>query len=88
MLVCCNFIKFLFNFFPAFFQSGPLDAGTDNGLTFTAPNWPTEPRAAIHRITHNYPAHPAGSFYYPDIPELPAIATFSLVKVFLPKNAH
>ena len=27
------------------------DAGTDNGLTFTSPNWETEPR--IHRYTNN-----------------------------------
>ena len=25
-------------------QVDPLDAGTDNGFTFTSPNWPTIPK--------------------------------------------
>ena len=40
---------------------GPLDGGTDNGLTFTSPNWPTQPREVVFRITNNYPPHPAGT---------------------------
>ena len=27
-----------------FFQADPLDAGTDNGFTFTSPNWQTVPQ--------------------------------------------
>ena len=58
-----------------------MDAGTDNGFTFTSPNWPTVPQGIIFRITNTYPTHPAGSFHYPDLKELPTIATFSFVKV-------
>uniref|UniRef100_A0A8D8PUM1 Spondin-2 n=3 Tax=Cacopsylla melanoneura TaxID=428564 RepID=A0A8D8PUM1_9HEMI len=59
----------------------PLDAGTDNGFTFTAPNWATEPQGVIYRITSRYPAHPAGSFYYPYLKRLPPIATFQFIKL-------
>ena len=27
-----------------------MDAGTDNGFTFTSPNWETEPRAEVVAI--------------------------------------
>ncbi|KAF4531449.1 hypothetical protein B566_EDAN004220 [Ephemera danica] len=59
----------------------PIDAGTDNGFTFTAPNWPTEPQGVVYRVTHTYPPHPAGSFYYPALRRLPAMATFRFVKL-------
>ncbi|GJQ82557.1 hypothetical protein Trydic_g13012 [Trypoxylus dichotomus] len=59
----------------------PIDAGTDNGFTFTAPNWPTEPQGVAYRITSRYPAHPAGSFFYPYMKRLPAIGTFQFIKV-------
>lgn len=59
----------------------PLDAGTDNGFTFTAPNWPTDPQGIVYRMTSHYPAHPAGSFYYPQNKRLPPIATFQFIKV-------
>ncbi|VEN36281.1 unnamed protein product, partial [Callosobruchus maculatus] len=59
----------------------PIDAGTDNGFTFTAPNWPTEPQGEAYRITAHYPAHPAGSFFYPYLKRLPPIATFQFLKV-------
>ncbi|XP_014240679.1 spondin-1-like [Cimex lectularius] len=59
----------------------PLDAGTDNGFTFTAPNWVTQPQGVVYRITSRFPAHPAGSFYYPYIKRLPPIATFQFIKV-------
>jgi len=62
-------------------QVDPVDAGTDNGFTFTAPNWPTEPQGLIYRVTSRYPAHPASSFYYPYMKRLPAIATFQFIKV-------
>lgn len=62
-------------------EMDPLDAGTDNGFTFTAPNWPTEPQGVIYRITSRYPAHPAGSFFYPQSKRLPPIATFQFIKV-------
>lgn len=59
----------------------PIDAGTDNGFTFTAPNWPTEPQGVAYRITAHYPAHPAGSFFYPYLKRLPPIATFQFLKI-------
>lgn len=62
-------------------EMDPLDAGTDNGFTFTAPNWPTEPQGVIYRITSTYPAHPASSFYYPESKRLPPIATYQFIKV-------
>ncbi|GAB0097155.1 spondin-2 [Sergentomyia squamirostris] len=62
-------------------EMNPMDAGTDNGFTFTAPNWPTEPQGVIYRITARYPAHPAGSFFYPQSPRLPPIGTFQFIKL-------
>lgn len=59
----------------------PLDAGTDNGFTFTAPNWPTAPQGIAYRITSKYPSHPAGSFFYPHLRRLPPIATFQFIKL-------
>ena len=58
-----------------------MDAGTDNGFTFTSPNWPTSPQGSIFRITNVYPDHPAGSFNYPEKPSLPTIAKFTFTKV-------
>jgi hypothetical protein len=63
-----------------------LDAGTDNGFTFTSPNWPTEPQGVVYRLTHNYPNHPASSFFYPAIKKLPTMATFQFIKVRHDKN--
>lgn len=62
-------------------QVDPIDAGTDNGFTFTAPNWPTDPQGVAYRITSHYPAHPAGSFFYPNLKRLSAIGTFQFIKV-------
>ncbi|CAG7830855.1 unnamed protein product [Allacma fusca] len=59
----------------------PFDAGTDNGFTFTSPNWPTEPRSKISRLTSKQPNHPASSFYYPEREVLPPIASFQFLKV-------
>ncbi|KOC63676.1 Spondin-2 [Habropoda laboriosa] len=59
----------------------PLDGGTDNGFTFTAANWPTQPQGIAYRITSRYPAHPAGSFYYPNLSRLPPIATLTFTKL-------
>ncbi|KPJ08656.1 Spondin-2 [Papilio machaon] len=59
----------------------PVDAGTDNGFTFTAPNWPTAPQGVAYRITSKYPSHPAGSFFYPHLRRLPPIATFQFIKL-------
>ena len=59
----------------------PLDGGTDNGFTFTSPNWATEPQGEVFTITSDYPAHPAGSFNYPHLARLPILAVYSLTKV-------
>lgn len=59
----------------------PLDAGTDNGFTFTAPDWPTAPQGVAYRITASYPSHPAGSFFYPHMRRLPPIATVQFIKL-------
>lgn len=58
----------------------PLDAGTDNGFTFTSPNWPTEPQGVVFKISSSYPPHPAGSFNYPHLHSLPTLAIFSFQK--------
>ena len=47
------------------YDLGPIDAGTDRGFTFTAPNWPESPSKPIMKITAQFPNHPANSFYYP-----------------------
>ncbi|XP_063221755.1 spondin-2-like [Bacillus rossius redtenbacheri] len=61
-------------------EVGPMDAGADDGFTFSAPNWPSDPRARVTRITARRPSHPANSFYYPDKRRLPALATFHFFK--------
>ncbi|XKL60220.1 hypothetical protein PGB90_001236 [Kerria lacca] len=64
-------------------EADPMDAGTDNGFTFTAPNWPTQPQGVVFRMSNKYPSHPAGSFYYPQLKRLPPIATFQFIKFSL-----
>ena len=61
----------------------PQDGGTDNGFTFTSPNWPTQPRGVTFSISSRYPTHPAGSFHYPHLDSLPVIATIRFEKVSL-----
>ncbi|XP_039631560.1 spondin-2a isoform X1 [Polypterus senegalus] len=58
----------------------PYDAGTDSGFTFSSPNFPTSPRENITRITSQSPNHPASSFYYPRLAELPPLATLTIVR--------
>jgi len=62
-------------------EAFPLDGGTDNGFTFTSPNWATEPPGEVFTITSDYPAHPAGSFNYPNLARLPTLAVYSLKKL-------
>lgn len=61
-------------------EAFPLDAGTDNGFTFTSPNWPTDPQGVIFQISSEYPTHPAGSFHYPHLDKLPTIAIIQITK--------
>ena len=68
---------------PIFFKAFPLDAGTDNGFTFTSPNWPTDPPGVIFQISSQYPTHPAGSFNYPHLDKLPTLAIIQITKVSL-----
>ncbi|XP_070994798.1 spondin-2-like [Oncorhynchus clarkii lewisi] len=58
----------------------PFDAGTDSGFTFSSPNYPTVPQENITRITSQMPKHPANSFYYPRLTELPPIASIRLTR--------
>uniref|UniRef100_A0A0C9QM49 Spon2 protein n=1 Tax=Fopius arisanus TaxID=64838 RepID=A0A0C9QM49_9HYME len=59
----------------------PLDAGTNEGLTFTSLMQRTWPQSLAYRITSRYPGHPAASFNYPNLPRLPPIATLTFTKV-------
>ncbi|XP_053604809.1 spondin-1-like isoform X2 [Plodia interpunctella] len=59
----------------------PLDAGAASGLTFTAPRWKTTPPEAVRKHAPKYPNHPSAGFYYPDLKELPTIATVEFSKI-------
>ncbi|XP_021961256.1 spondin-2 [Folsomia candida] len=63
------------------FDVDPIDAGTDNGYTFSAPNWATMPPEAIYPI-NSVKLHPAHSFYRDDRSEKPKpFATITLLKL-------
>ena len=47
-VLCC----LLFDAAQVTAPAAPLDAGTDNGFTFTSPNWATEPRGEVFTITN------------------------------------
>ncbi|XP_069468308.1 spondin-2-like [Ambystoma mexicanum] len=51
----------------------PWDAGTDSGFTFSSPNFETHPQEKVSQITATNPSHPANSFYYPRIQNLPRL---------------
>ncbi|XP_030046932.1 spondin-2 [Microcaecilia unicolor] len=59
----------------------PYDAGTDSGFTFSSPNFATIPQGTITEITASSPSHPANSFFYPRLKQLPPIATVTIVKL-------
>lgn len=59
----------------------PLDAGTDRGLMFTSPDWPSEPRESVYQLSPNKPAHSASSFFYRNMTSLPPIARVYLTKI-------
>ncbi|XP_068596656.1 spondin-2a [Brachionichthys hirsutus] len=58
----------------------PFDAGTDSGFTFSSPNFPTSPPDNITKITSQMPNHPANSFFYPRVEELPPIASIKITR--------
>lgn len=58
----------------------PMDAGTDDGFTFTSPNWKSEPLHKIKLITNKQPNHPVNSFYYPELGKLPDIGKIIINK--------
>ncbi|XP_021930567.1 spondin-1-like isoform X2 [Zootermopsis nevadensis] len=47
------------------FDLYPLDAGTDNGITYMSPDEPTSPHKVVIRITSSYPNDPRSPFYDP-----------------------
>ncbi|XP_046392075.1 spondin-2 isoform X2 [Ischnura elegans] len=57
-----------------------LDAGTNNGLTFTAPKWATHPQGKVLPLESGL-LPPGASFHYPHIEKLPPIASFHFTKV-------
>ncbi|KAL4231890.1 Spondin-2 [Mactra antiquata] len=59
----------------------PMDAGTDEGLTFTSPNWPSIPRENIYMLSPTAPLHSASAFYYKNLTSLPPIAKVYLTKI-------
>ncbi|XP_049268975.1 spondin-2 [Rhipicephalus sanguineus] len=58
-----------------------LDAGTDRGLTFTAPRWPSQPPENVTRITARSPSHPGAAFHYAHLEKLPRIGVFQFRKL-------
>ncbi|XP_003970471.1 spondin-2a [Takifugu rubripes] len=62
------------------FDLQPYDAGTDSGFTFSSPNFPTSPAEKVTQITSQMPNHPANSFYYPRLTELPPIASIRVTR--------
>ncbi|XP_037090217.1 uncharacterized protein LOC119110483 [Pollicipes pollicipes] len=66
----------------------PMDAGTDQGLAFTSPNWESVPHEPIYQITSRRPDHPASSFQYPDLDALPPLASLHIFRVRSYKLAH
>ena len=58
----------------------PWDAGTDQGFTFTSPNYPNDPPESIYQITSQYPNFIASSFYYEELKHLPRIAYVTIKK--------
>ncbi|KAG9346747.1 hypothetical protein JZ751_007064 [Albula glossodonta] len=64
----------------------PYDAGTDSGFTFSSPNFPTSPPENITQITSQNPNHPANSFYYPRLQELPPLASIRLTRQVQPAS--
>lgn len=57
-----------------------FDGGVDKGYVFTSPDFAEYPTKIIEQITASYPNHSASSFYYPNLDELPTIATLRLIK--------
>ncbi|KAM9795239.1 spondin-2a [Neosynchiropus ocellatus] len=66
----------------------PFDAGTDSGFTFSSPNFPTSPPENVTMITSQMPNHPANSFYYPRLKELPPIASIKVTRQNRPHDRH
>ncbi|PIK56177.1 putative spondin-2-like [Apostichopus japonicus] len=59
----------------------PYDAGTDQGFMFTSPDYDESSFKPVHQITSTYPNHPANSFYYPQLDQLPRIAHATISRV-------
>ncbi|ESO90983.1 hypothetical protein LOTGIDRAFT_217518 [Lottia gigantea] len=59
----------------------PLDGGTDKGLTYTSPNWPTHPQEPVYHILPTKPRHPASPFYNPKQEKVPKIAHVNMMEM-------
>ncbi|KAI5706411.1 hypothetical protein M8J75_007916 [Diaphorina citri] len=59
----------------------PMDAGTDQGFTFTSPDYANEEPEPVFRIGLTTPDEPYGSFYYKNLTVLPTMAQFVITKV-------
>lgn len=59
----------------------PYDAGTDQGFMFTSPDFDEDPYKPVQQITSTNPSHPANSFYYPQLEQLPRIAYVTISRV-------
>lgn len=63
---------------PVTFDLQPFDAGTDQGFMFTSPEFEENPFKPVTQITSSNPNHPANSFFYPQLDQLPRIAHFTI----------
>ncbi|KAL1461454.1 hypothetical protein WDU94_013352 [Cyamophila willieti] len=58
----------------------PMDAGTDEGFTFTAPDYANEVPEPVYTINSTFPREPYSSFYYKNLTILPTMAEFIITK--------
>ena len=64
----------------------PYDAGTDSGLTFTAPNQRTNPKEPIYRLTETNPDDQRSSFYGTRMVARMAVLNFDLLSQTCPTS--
>lgn len=62
-------------------DADPYDGGVEQGYTFTAPKFESDPQQIITKITSQHPNHPANGFYYPHLKKLARLGYFQFVKL-------